>query len=375
MPQTKLRGEFNDNRRMTTGPHESIFGMQVEAGGSFDYDSEVLDLNLTPLGRFVRYTGADDLDSETGSVDASGLRKFERWAMGLGTNFTRDTTLVTELDTTGQIAANKYVNSASVQPYVSYIISEIDSLRLQYGYTDVSYEDAQGTGFRDYTYASASATWSHVFSEKNQATASVYYNDYDVPDDQSPSQTDTYGLQATWKHKFSSTLDATVGAGVLVSKADFVALALAGNQFVLLPQDSSDNGYTVMADVIKKFERGNLSVNFSRNVYPSSRGAQVIRTDLKAEYYYRFTPYFAGAVGGRYINAESQRPDQATISDLNRDYYQVYARLGYRISPHWEATGAYYFSDQKFSQATSSANANSVHLILQYNGDSLTLLR
>lgn len=364
-PLFDARGLFNTNRRLTTGPHDNVFGVIAEPGAAFRVRTEQNELTFTPRGRISRYTEEGNLDSDDAFFDLRALHRRERWQWGLDGNVSLDSTLVTELEDTGLVQVNRRVTTLQATPNVTWQVTDKDNLRLRYGYTDVSFEDSTTANLNPYTYQLADATYTRSLSDTDSVFVTAFYTRFDVPD--IDSLADSYAAQGGLTHAFGATLRGSASAGVIYTDSDFVVSGVE--------RSSQDTGLLADVSLEKDFEQTSMRGRFARAVFPSSRGAQSTREDLTFNVNRKFLERLDGSLNFLYRVSQSQNQDFVGVTDLDRTYMTAGAQMHYRLTPFWSLAGGYTYSRQEFDSSGDSAFSHAVFLTIHYSGDKISISR
>src|SRR5262245_52163524 len=96
-PVVRTELETNDNRALTTGPHERVNGVVVDASARMAGRTERQEFQVTPRLHSARYSGGDDFDTDDAYLDGSWSSQIsERDTWLLVGNYARNSTLTTE---------------------------------------------------------------------------------------------------------------------------------------------------------------------------------------------------------------------------------------------------------------------------------------
>ena len=102
-PSVSLRSEYNDNIQLTPDPHPTVWGMMLSPDVKFSLATETLTvtggLNLS----FNRYLNQPQLNIDNYDLSLRSRYKAERDSLQLNFDAIRDSTLVSELATTGVV--------------------------------------------------------------------------------------------------------------------------------------------------------------------------------------------------------------------------------------------------------------------------------
>ena len=207
---------------------------QLSVGGVTTAESELGQLSVTPRFTSTRYDHDTALDIDAGSLDLAYQRKLERGSWAFEGQTLTDSTITSELGTTGLTETNRrhYANTLSLN--YQYLATERLTCQVQGAWQGTRYTDALRFGLTDYTYGSAlvSATWS--FSDRMQGSLALSANRL-APDVGFRQDSDSVTLQLarsiTEQYSWRASVGAThVDAGSAGTSTDSVFEAVASRQ-------------------------------------------------------------------------------------------------------------------------------------------------
>ena len=376
-PIWKLESEFNTNRRLTTRPHQGVFGVITDVGADFGMATEVTKFSLKPVGTFSRYTGNENLDSNELHVDLDTSHQLERATFGMETSYAQESTLTAELEDTGLVQVQKEVDTVSANPSVTYQFNERNSLNVEYAYTDRMFQDSGKNGLFDYTYHVVDSTYTYALSEKSQLFGYLAYSRFEVPD--LLSTTDSYYARAGYYRVFDENWRLTASGGGVMSESQFPVVGIVNNGGILslVRRDInvSANGWLADVKLEKICEKGSWTAEYSRSVNPSARGAQTQRDDYSLNFNHSFTDVLSGKVGLRYFTDQTQQAGGFGAGALNRDFVRADLQISYRLNEFWTLRSGYQYTFQKYQTNKTGVDANSITFNLIYSGDKLVKTR
>ena len=383
-PSVSVREEYNDNIRLTTLPHKSVWGTSLTPSVNFSSKTEISEVTGGARLNFNRYSGEPTLDRNDQIFSLVSKYKTERNTFGLNGSYVHDSTQASELISTGVVLARKQRTNLTLNPSWTTFASERTWFTLDYQLSRVKYEDSAATGLIDYNNQTASLAAVHRLSEQDQLSGTVYYSKYET----SPAnfKSNTSGLRLGITHDFSETLTSslTVGARSTSSTSQQNALVCPAPiifcQFGLIPYDvvpfttkTRSHGYTLNANLGKQFETTTLSGQVSREVNPSGNGALVQADRIGFSLANKFSPTLTGALDAsiyrsRYLGNVISRSDSR--------YYTVGPRLSWRMSEWWSLDTGYTHARQEYDNAGSTAaTANSAYVLVRYDWPKLAVSR
>jgi hypothetical protein len=368
-PRLNVSTEVNSNIRLTTIDHDTVFGLIPEVGVVLKRATEINTLEFEPSASVPRYWGEDNLNYEAYGLRFGARHRLERLEFGLDANYRRDSTLATELETTGRVQRQLAVDTVRVGPSLSYLVTERDRVDIGYDYNRVTYEEAVASGLSDYTYQVADATYTHDLSEKAKGFATFSYSRFDVDDNLNPiidplntidssSTTDAYALIGGFQGQNERASGGAYGGlrySVVTSES-------------LLRQAQSDSGFGSLFgfSAAYQFLDGRMVWNggFDRSVDPSGDGTEVARDQWRTGLSHKFTDRLSANLGFRYLTSST-----AQILRNDRTYLAGDASLRYFLDPYWSVVARYQHAEQSFDSITdNTADQDLVSVGLSYSG-------
>jgi hypothetical protein len=162
---------YDTNPQLLPGSHMSDQSAQLAADGSTTMQTELGQLTVTPRLSIVRYARETNLDIDTGNVNVSYVEKLERGQWNIGGQATTDSTVTSELGTTGITSVNfrHYQDNATLG--YQYLSTERLSWQVQGSWQTARYNaDAQHSGLTNYDYGSVQVGPTWTFSERVQGS-------------------------------------------------------------------------------------------------------------------------------------------------------------------------------------------------------------
>jgi hypothetical protein len=353
-PHASAALEYNDNRQLRPVNQESVSGTLLDAGVTLRRETPLSNISLSPRWRRANYSD-DDLDSSVGILDGMVERDLERGSLSVGVNYTRDTTLTSELDSSGLVQVNKRRETWNVDPEIIYQLSARSILAVNGSYSDVSYKDALSAGLVDYDYQSVSLALVRELAAKSVITASVYATRLDVTDFE--SQTDSYGIRINYDHEWSAATQLSLGIGT--RRTDYYRSFFGG----LVTIDEEEKGYLANASLAHQEHRFSWNVELSRSVSPSGVGVLQQSDTLTASVNKPLNQVLIASASIRGSQFEELTGGSTTNK---RDYATGSANLSWILAPEWSINGSYRYTWQKYENATADAHSSAVYLTLHY---------
>lgn len=375
-PRISLRSGYNDNVRLTTADHDSVWETALTPAVKFGVAKENQGLFGNAFASIRRFSGGSGsessniLDREDYHLQTNAYQNTQRDSLKANLNYTRDSTLDSELDETGQVIENRATRERlTLGPSWTRTLNEQTQLTLDYQYTTVSYTDApKVTDLVGYDYDVFSSSLVRQFSPRIQGTLSASYSSYE-PD--TGFNSETINIQAGLSRNFSETLVASFLAGRRETTSD----TLTGTGFVIggIPvptgttKDELDtSGSVYSASISKILETGSISASLSRAASPSSDGELLETTQLILSGEHKFTETLRSTLRVQYsknetiVNSIGRETDQT-----DETFFRVMPKVSWRWRREWELAGEYEYAENE-DRFSNTATRNAFYLTLSY---------
>ena len=404
-PKISLRSGYNDNIRLDTRPHDSVWETALTPSVRFGVASVNKGLFGRAYASVRRFSGgsgrnsSDILDREDYHFDTNAYHRTQRNEFRGLLNFTRDSTLDSELDQTGQVLSSRATRSRiTLGPSWTGSLTEQTQLNLGYTFTTVSYSDEPGvqdieSGGRnliEYDYEQFSASLTHQYSPNVQGTLSTTYSSYQ-PD--SGFDSDTVNIQVGISRSFSETLSTSWLAGYRETTSDtliatgFCIDADPGAKFPgceggapvqtgTRKDDNTNSGSVYSANITKLLERGELSASLSRSSNPSSDGELLDTTRLILAGSHKFSQKLRSSLSVEYSNAETISRVSNNSRKTDEDFFRVRPKLFWQWDRNWVLAAEYeYVENKNKRRGPGTARRNAFYLTLRYQPSKISISR
>jgi len=396
-PRVSLRTGYNDNIRLTTAAHDSVWETDLSPSVKFGVAREnqgVFGVAGFAIRRFSGGSGRESssvLDREDYHLNTNAYHRTERNTFSGNIIYTRDSTLDSQLDETGNVVSNRATRDRfTLGPSWERILSEKMRLNLNYQFTTVSYSDDPGiSNLVKYDSQVLSSSLVRQFTPRIQGTISASYSRYEP---ETGFDSSTINLQAGISRNFSETLVASFLAGQRKTTSDSLYAtggclgADPGASFpsctggIAIPtgtrNDETDtSGSVFSANITKTLETGVLRASLSRSTNPGSNGELLDATRLSLFGEHRFTEKLRTTLSIGITQNETivNRVGRETNQD-KETYINIIPRVSYRWSREWELAGDYQYAKNKTANSN-TATRNAVYLTLSYRPMKVSLSR
>lgn len=378
-PSVSLRGEYNDNFRLTSAAHDDVWGTILDPRLKLSRRSELWDLNASGRIRAARYTGEDGLNSVDNFLDLNAKRSLERGSFSAGVGLINDTTLQNEtLDFDTGLTVNQIDRSQrKLRLAGQYMFTEATWVELAADYTKVDYDEGERFGLLDYDYLTPSLRIIHQYDPQTQVFGILSHAkvEYDTASNLE-SKTDSLQLGAAYDITETWNINASVGGRrtrtssvvpILVAPIpglEFFCGFLFECQIVYVPNDAESTGLVYDASLTRKFETGSLRLSATQSVTPSSIGTDTESTRISIDGTHRLSAKLSASLAVSYYQS-STVGDPGTTSDYDR--YRIAPTLGWNLDREMVLqTGYAYTRVDRSSTAEDNVDSNAVFVSLGY---------
>ena len=356
-----LTGKFDDNIRLSSTNEQSVFGAIFAPYLNVRRRSPIWDMNFKADLSIARYTEDSNLDSEDPRLRADVRYRTQLGLIRLEGEASRASTLVTEETDTGNFETTTQRNLFRLAPSWSYLVTELDTISIGAGWTDVSYESGALNDYRSFV---ANAGWARQVTQADVVSVNLSGN-YFVSDSVVELQSTSVTAQAGWEHAFSERLTTSVAAGPQYFMTD-VLVAGGGLQ----TDEERSVGYSLSASVDYQLsDLTTLGASFGRQIEPTSSGSPLQRNRFEVNARHRFLPRLSGSL--RAFFQLDSNPTDDSAAGRDRDFFSVEPRLTWAMAEDWDLTGSYRFRTQE-TETADRAYSNAIFVTVTYRPESWT---
>lgn len=384
-PSVTLRGEYDDNIRLTSLDHDDVWGTIVDPSLKLSRRTELWDLNATGRVRAAWYSGDDDLDTVDNFLDLAAERRFERGSLEASAGLANDTTLQNEyLDIDTGLVINQIDRSRrSARLAGQYMFTEATWVEASVDYSQVEYDDGLRYGLLDYDYLTPGLRIVHQLNPTTQVFGILSHArvDYDTASELE-SKTDSlqlgaaYDITEVWKVSGSIGTRRTETSSLVPN-----AVPRPGLEFlfpfiydvVYETRDSETTGLVYDASLTREFETGSLKLSASRSIVPSSTGSDTETTRFDLNGTRRFSAQLWAQLAVSYYRSDTVG-DIRTRADLDR--YRIAPSLTWKLDRDLSLRAGYAYTHVKRDVAVDdTADSNMAFVSLGYSWPRLSMSR
>lgn len=348
-PRASLYTFYDDNVGLNRTNAESSPGYILRVSARAGSRTETRDLNLDAEVTRRQYFSDSDRDTTDLGLNGQYLQRIERDRFELGLGLDWDSTLTSEVATSGRVQVRKRRERWSLAPGWERQVSERLSLNAGLSYQDVSYDDGLAAGLVDYSFATLGAGFGYGLDERTQLIGRVSYDRYDA--DQVRNEVESYGVLGGVAWAVSETWNLTTLLGVRRAEARTAA-----------GREDSTGGLFDIASTWR-LETGSLRAGLSKSLTPSGAGGLLDTTRANLRWNHDFDRRLGAVLD---LDAYRNREPSGNAGADDRDYYAVAPRLRYRLERDWALELGYRYRYQKYDNQPDGADSNAVFVNIAY---------
>ncbi len=315
-PEMRFGTTYTDNPRLLPDGGRSSPGTLADFSTSVRRRTERLDLSLRPRLHSVRASDDESLESDDQYLDARLGYLTERSQWSLAAGYARDTTLTSEVASTGLVQSNRRHESITVSGGPTWLLTERVNLSLQGYVLDSHYPDPGNTGLVDYQYRFTSLSVGMAATERSTVRLSLQGGELVVPE--FASRTRDTSARLAWELKSGGLWSTTLSAGPAYVDAQF----------------GHDSGAVFDADAERRGERWTFSLGAGRGLTPTGRGVLTRRDRAGLSLSRQFTPAVTGGASLQWVRNQNLL-QQPGIAFTEVDYGRLDLNLSWRFAEHW----------------------------------------
>lgn len=394
---------YNDNIRLEQDNETAVHKYKAAPALSLSRTTEVSQIKLDSTFDFNRYDKSE-FDSNDQNIALSLTRQFESSSVGLNAAYINNSTLTSELLTTGRIGTKaERAERYQVSPHWIYNFNEANLLQIQASYIAQDYRSDAYTG---YDNTGVQISWIYKLSERMSWVTTGTYSDYQSDDivlniprgdflfypagyfgEQSYSvRTKNKGLNLGANYEWSeqASLEASIGRAKthttypvkdlsnVCSNQEYLNLELflgASLGAICAPLSDSEK-FSSTADVTWRWknERQQFAITGTKETQPTSNGYAIDAIQIGANWNYELTERDQ-ILASLTLVRNRAIDDKSTLrnaSNADRDYATGTLSYQRQISEEWFLRTSYQYSRQKYDQVEYEAESNMLTISVNY---------
>jgi hypothetical protein len=321
--------------------------------------TEALQVSSRLAADYVQYYGGRDTTIYNVNFPLSVLYRDQRSTWGFNGGLTRDNTLRSELLQTGVVLAFAQRNLWSAAPSWTYNLTERVSAQSSYQYQNAEYENGGlRFGLTNYQVQTASETLSYKIRDRDTVQITGLFTRFQAPE-RNDLVADTYGVNIGGTHFVTEDMTLTASGG-----PRFIRNHISTRSGSL---EDRSTVWVFNGKLTRRFERGNVSLDIGRDIFPSGLGL-LIRTDhLSANVSYQVTDHISVSLSGQ---ASLVNPIASTaLLGLSREtkFFNLGPQVNWRVDEYWSVEAGYTYSRRELEGIDQTGQSHAVRFMVTYS--------
>lgn len=405
-PSVSIREAYHDNIRFTPLAHPSVWESSLSPSVKLSSKTEVSEVSGLVQVNINRFTGDPGLNQNDRVFRLFTSLQSERNLWGVDVSYMQDSTSESEQAKTGVVQARTRRSLLSINPSWTRSLTELVSLKLDYGFQEVKYEAPSNQN--DYTHHQVGTVLQYQLSERDQLSLTASYSltnlapiisqfpefmEVDFPPfglvpipwggtDTIDYKSSVRSLQMKFDHTFSETLQGNLSVGWNIVNTDIThtcngylgvqysylngyngtsCSGFAEHPLVTFNSKTEGTGSSFNVSLEKTFDTGKASGFASRETNPSGNGL-VVTDKLGVSLAKSFREDFTGSV-----DATSYRTKFISMASPGSRYYTFEPKLNWRLTEWWTFDAGYRYSRVEYENVPTAITANMVYFNLAHN--------
>ncbi|MET0535097.1 MAG: hypothetical protein ABW171_12800 [Steroidobacter sp.] len=357
-PSAYVGSSYADNPRLLADGGTESSGTVGEFSADLKRSTERSEFSLRPRVRSARYKEDESLDSDDQFVTGGYTWIGERSEWNSELSFTRDTTLTSELGSTGLVQSNRRREATNLLVAPQVMFTERVRGGAQLSLSRARYIDAESTGLVDYRYESLSLFSTVALSDAGSSLSLTAQG----------GELSTQGFPGT------GTRDATLRLSWTYHPWQLWTVGLSAGPSWVETNAGSDQDWVFDADIKRQGDRWWLTASGGRTQSPTGRGVLARRDEVELSLHRRLTERLTGNIGARWIRSQDSVPQLGAVTTYEVDYGRVELGASWRWSRDWSLALQLAGQTQEY-EIGSSARAEGYRAVLSivWNGQPQSL--
>ena len=361
-PTVGVKGMYNSNLLLNQGNNE-VFGHWITPAVKFKGATEALNVESETRAEFIHYYGDQDRTLTNLYFPLRTSYRSDRHTFGFEGGFTRDNTLMGELQQTGLVLRFTQRNMWTAMPSWRVGITQRLAWQSRYQFVDTTYQEARQLGLADYRVHGGTTGLTYNVSLRDQVQLTGEYTFVRIP---AVGLTTTYyGVQGGWTHDFGHQLIGTAsGGGRLVNSNQ----RLQGGESL----ESQEIVWVYTASLSKQFERDTVRLEGSREINPSGFG-RLLKTDrIGGMLVHHLTETLTASFSGNLYFVSGIGPSPSIVETR---FFSVSPSVSWKFARWWGIDVSYTYSQRAVDQLDQQNDSHATAVMLTYGGPKWSVSR
>lgn len=361
-PSVGVKGVYNSNLLLTPLPHDETYGYWVTPAAEFAGKTERLEVSSRIAADVVGYFGGEDRRFTNAFAPLSVRYKTEKDLLGFIGGFTRDNTLLSELQETGVVLQFAQRNQWAFNPTWTRRLTEKLSFQSGVQFSDTTYESVR---LVDYRVVGGSGGLQYQLTERDQVQLLGSYVHFRTTGSPFGFQADFPGINMSLTHAFAESLTGTIYGGPRFLSST--------SQTQVSDITTRDTVWLAGANMTKNFERATLQVSLARDLGPSGFGLLIETNRGELSGSYDISETLACSLNVVGVLTSGKTP--AAIGGVFRDssYVSLTPKLSWKFLEWWQAEVSYMYRWRDMDTVADSAQSHATTFMVTYYPPKLSL--
>jgi len=363
-PTIAVKGLYNSNLALTSAP-ESVWGDWVSPSLRFAGSTERLEVSGKAAADFVTYYGDQNRSLTNMFFPVMARYSTEQDVFTFDGSFTRDNTLMTELQQTGLVLSFTQRNLLSISPSWTRTVTDKLSFQPGYQFTKATYENGKPLGLFDYDVNGGSLGVSYKVTERDDVQLTGSYTQLNVQD--AGLKSDNVGASLSISHALSeaTTITAFGGPKFLDQTKTIGSTSLSANQLV----------WVFGGSIRTKWEDARASLDGGQEVNVSGIGVLLKTARVVATVSKDLTETVTVSLDGQVFQVQTLPVQGSGVPVSETQMLIATPAVSWKLSQWWTLEASYTYVDRKIVATNDFTHGNSTFLKLTYTIPKLSISR
>ncbi|MGE0188353.1 MAG: hypothetical protein AB7F79_02845 [Steroidobacteraceae bacterium] len=346
----QLAGNYDDNARLSTLNVVSAASGSSDLSAKLLYQDDSFLCSINPRMLALRYDGDRTLNRTEGYLTLLARRTTETGSNSVSLAGTSDTTLTSELGTTGLSEINKQRRNVATTINTQWDVTEKFSTSTQLYAAANRYIDAKQTGLVDYNYGSVLINSVYQWTNQSSLSLQASAGKLQVPEYARLNKTNqsvTLGYVVQWSPQWSSNV--SLGPSRIQTRS------------------GTQSGSVYNIGFSREAERSMFSASVAREVTPNGFGSLSQREKYQFNWNVQLTDRWSSNWSATAIRNENIAESGAPAGD-RLTYSDISGSVTWRITPTWGTAFTIGQTRQRVGDNQTTAARNHAVLSISWNG-------
>ncbi len=377
-PLLSMKADYNSNLLLNTGNNE-VVGYWITPTMRFKGATETLEVEAEGRADFVHYYGDVDREFTNLYFPLRTSYRLDRHTLGFEGGFTRDNTLIGELQQTGLVLGFTQRSMWTAMPTWKVGISERLSWKSSYQFMDAAYQDGQRFGLAAYQMHRVNSGPTYGLTELDEINLTGEYSLVPIPS--AGLESTYYGAQGGWTHDFGDGLIGSIsGGGRLVSSTQDIPRIPGLLGFLLgRTRDRSVTSQEVVwlyqGSLRKQFERTMMQIDGGREIHPSGFGRLLQIDRVGGSFTHHVSETLSVSLHGSLYFVSGITTTENSRALPRTRFFSISPSISWQFAERWSINASYAYAQRTVDVVDVQSDSNSISIMLTYGGEKWSVSR